>query len=233
MTFAAIRTQRHIVDALQAAVAKGEYGSAYLLSGPDQSDAPAIVSALAQALTCENTNTGEWAAGDGCGECVNCTDIERGRSFDVFTLDAARHGGIEDIRDLEAKFALGFPWRIKVYSITNIDRLTTGAENGLCRLLEGSPAGLVMVLTTTDPHRSVPTIRSRCQHFELEPTPQHSTLTAALDLLEDLADAVPCEVTKIYCNAHGRRLWRNGDEMCSVGKAAALLRQLGRWKESE
>ena len=93
--------------------------------------------------------------------------IEQGRSFDLHELDAASNNGVEDMRDLLGKVNLGNPGRMKVYILDEVHMLTRGAENSLLKTLEEPPSHVVWVLATTEPHKVVETIRSRCQVFEL------------------------------------------------------------------
>ncbi|MEZ5246987.1 MAG: DNA polymerase III subunit gamma/tau [Acidimicrobiales bacterium] len=118
---------------------------------------------LAKALNC--TNLGDDS--EPCGECESCVAIEEGRSFDLHELDAASNNGVEDMRDLLAKVNLGTPGNVKVYILDEVHMLTRGAENALLKTLEEPPDHVIWVLATTEPHKVVQTIRSRCQVFEL------------------------------------------------------------------
>jgi DNA polymerase-3 subunit gamma/tau len=118
---------------------------------------------LAKALNC--TNLGDDS--EPCGECESCVAIEEGRSFDLHELDAASNNGVDDMRDLLAKVNLGTPGNVKVYILDEVHMLTRGAENALLKTLEEPPDHVIWVLATTEPHKVVQTIRSRCQVFEL------------------------------------------------------------------
>ena len=99
--------------------------------------------------------------------CESCVSIEHGTSFDVHELDAASNNGVEAIRDLITKTAMGTPGRTKVYILDEVHMLSTAASNALLKTLEETPEHVVFVLATTDPQKVLPTIRSRTQHFEL------------------------------------------------------------------
>ena len=161
--FSEIRGQKHIVSALQNAVVKGEVGHAYLLHGPRGTGKTTSARVLAKALNCENLG----ADGEPCGECESCVAIEHGRSFDLHELDAASNNKVEDMRDLLSKVNLGNPGRAKVYILDEVHMLTSQAENALLKTLEEPPDHVTWVLATTEPHKVVDTIRSRCQVFEL------------------------------------------------------------------
>jgi DNA polymerase-3 subunit gamma/tau len=161
--FSEIRGQQHIVAALKNAVAKGEVGHAYMFHGPRGTGKTTSARVLAKALNC--TNLGDDS--EPCGECESCVAIEEGRSFDLHELDAASNNRVDDMRDLLAKVNLGTPGNVKVYILDEVHMLTSGAENALLKTLEEPPDHVIWVLATTEPHKVVQTIRSRCQVFEL------------------------------------------------------------------
>ena len=164
--FSEVRGQDHVVTALHNAVRENRVGHAYLLSGPRGTGKTSTARILAKALNCTNLDDGEP-----CGECDSCKSIEAGTSYDLLELDAASNNGVEAMRDLIAKAALGSPGRTKVYLLDEVHMLSAGASNALLKTLEEPPGHVVFVLATTDPHKVLPTIRSRTQHFELHLLP--------------------------------------------------------------
>lgn len=164
--FDEIKGQQHVTNALRTAVAESRFSHAYLFSGPRGTGKTSTARVLAKALNCENLTDGEP-----CSECTSCLDIEQGSSFDLHELDAASNNKVDDIRDLIAKVALGSPGRTKVYILDEVHMLSSGAENALLKTLEEPPDHVVFVLATTEPHKVVPTIRSRTQHFEFHLLP--------------------------------------------------------------
>lgn len=160
-TFAAVRGQDHVVLALRNAVREGRVAHAYLFSGPRGTGKTSTARILAKALNCTDLHDGEP-----CGTCPSCIDIARGTSLDVHELDAASNNGVDAMRDLVSRAALGTPGRQKVYIVDEVHMLSTAASNALLKTLEEPPAHVVFVLATTDPQKVLPTIRSRTQHFE-------------------------------------------------------------------
>jgi len=161
-SFTELRGQEHVVRALRNAVREDRVGHAYLFSGPRGTGKTSTARILAKALNCENLS----AEGEPCGECDSCRAIETGTSFDLHELDAASNNGVEAVRDLISRTGIGSPGRRKVYILDEVHMLSAGASNALLKTLEEPPPQVVFVLATTDPHKVLPTIRSRTQHLE-------------------------------------------------------------------
>ncbi|QGG96601.1 DNA polymerase III subunit gamma/tau [Actinomarinicola tropica] len=159
--FDELRGQEHVVRALRNAVREDRVGHAYLFSGPRGTGKTSTARILAKALNCEDLTDGEP-----CGVCESCRSIEAGTSFDLHELDAASNNGVEAVRDLIGRAGIGSPGRTKVYILDEVHMLSAGASNALLKTLEEPPPHVVFVLATTDPHKVLPTIRSRTQHLE-------------------------------------------------------------------
>ena len=160
-TFGEVRGQDHVVLALRNAVRDRRVAHAYLFSGPRGTGKTSTARILAKALNCTDLHDGEP-----CGVCVSCVEIAKGTSLDVHELDAASNNGVDAMRDLVSRAALGTPGRQKVYIVDEVHMLSTAASNALLKTLEEPPAHVIFVLATTDPQKVLPTIRSRTQHFE-------------------------------------------------------------------
>jgi DNA polymerase-3 subunit gamma/tau len=160
-TFAEVRGQDHVVLALRNAVRDGRVAHAYLFSGPRGTGKTSTARILAKALNCTDLRDGEP-----CGVCPSCVEIAKGTSLDVHELDAASNNGVDAMRDLVSRAALGSPGRQKVYIVDEVHMLSTAASNALLKTLEEPPAHVIFVLATTDPQKVLPTIRSRTQHYE-------------------------------------------------------------------
>jgi DNA polymerase-3 subunit gamma/tau len=159
--FVELRGQDHVVRALQGAVKNERVSHAYLFSGPRGTGKTTTARILAKALNCENP-----LDGDACNKCASCVAITKGTSLDVTELDAASNNGVDDIRDITAGAWHGTPGSWKVYIFDEVHQLSKAASAALLKTLEEPPPHVVFVLATTDPHKVMPTIRSRTQHLE-------------------------------------------------------------------
>jgi DNA polymerase-3 subunit gamma/tau len=159
--FVELRGQDHVVRALQGAVKNDRVSHAYLFSGPRGTGKTTTARILAKALNCENP-----LDGDACNVCASCVSITKGTSLDVTELDAASNNGVDDIRDITAGAWHGTPGSWKVYIFDEVHQLSKAASAALLKTLEEPPPHVVFVLATTDPHKVMPTIRSRTQHLE-------------------------------------------------------------------
>ncbi|MHB1209696.1 MAG: DNA polymerase III subunit gamma/tau [Acidimicrobiales bacterium] len=159
--FVELRGQDHVVRALQGAVKNDRISHAYLFSGPRGTGKTTTARILAKALNCENPHDG-----DACNVCASCLAITKGSSLDVIELDAASNNGVDDMRDITVGAWHGTPGRWKVYIFDEVHQLSKAASAALLKTLEEPPQHVVFVLATTDPHKVLPTIRSRTQHLE-------------------------------------------------------------------
>ena len=159
--FSEVRGQDHVTRALQNAVRDGRVTQGYLFSGPRGTGKTSTARILAKALNCTKPDDGEP-----CGVCDSCVAVQAGASYDVIELDAASNNGVDAMRDLVSRAALGTPGRWKVYIVDEVHMLSTAAANTLLKTLEEPPGHVVFVLATTDPQKVLPTVRSRVQHYE-------------------------------------------------------------------
>lgn len=178
--------QNHVVATLTGALRSGRVSHAYLLAGPRGCGKTTVARVLAMALNCTGDDTIEP-----CGTCESCRSITAGSSMDVIELDAASHNGVDSMRDLVSKAALGSQGRRKVYIIDEVHMLSTAASNALLKTLEEAPAHVVFALATTDPQNLLATVRSRCQRLDFRlVAPQ-----VLAGRLRAVADAEGLEVT--------------------------------------
>src|SRR4051812_38885574 len=158
--FSELKGQYPVGKALRDAVREGREGQAYIFSGPRGTGKTTTARILAKVLNCANVIDGEP-----CCQCESCLAVERGTSYDVHELDAASNNGVDAMRDLIERAALGTPGRHKVYILDEVHMLSKAAEATLLKTLEEPPAHVVFVLATTDPQKVSDTIRSRTQHL--------------------------------------------------------------------
>ena len=164
--FDELKGQDHVVRALRNAVINNREGQAYLFSGPRGTGKTSTARILAKVLNCEKLKDGEP-----CGKCNSCVSIDVGSSYDVLELDAASNNGVDSMRDLIERAALGNPGRHRVFILDEVHMLTKPAEATLLKTLEEPPEHVVFVLATTDPQKVSETIRSRTQHLQFHLLP--------------------------------------------------------------
>ena len=161
-TFSDLVGQEATVRTLLNAVREGRLAHAYLFCGPRGTGKTSAARLLAKAINCANPHDGEP-----CNECVSCLEISAGHSPDVIEIDAASNTGVDNIRDLRENVnLLGSGGRYKVYIIDEVHMLSTSAFNALLKTLEEPPPHVIFVLATTEAHKVLPTVVSRCQRFD-------------------------------------------------------------------
>ena len=178
--FGDVLGQDHVSATLRNAVRSGTVAHAYLFSGPRGCGKTTSARILAKALNCTDLQDGEP-----CGVCESCRLVTSGSSMDVSELDAASNNGVDAMRDLVARAALGTSGRRKVYIVDEVHMLSTAASNALLKTLEEPPDHVVFVLATTDPQKVLPTIRSRTQHFEFRLFPLDTLVGLVRDVAAD------------------------------------------------
>ena len=161
-TFNDLVGQDYVVQTLRNALKNKRIAHAYLFAGPRGTGKTSTAKVFAKALNCEDASSYEP-----CGVCENCKKISSGKSMDVIEIDAASNRGIDEIRELREKVKF-YPSEgtYKVYIIDEVHMLTKGAFNALLKTLEEPPENVIFILATTEPHKVISTILSRCQRFD-------------------------------------------------------------------
>jgi DNA polymerase-3 subunit gamma/tau len=160
--FGQVVGQEPVVRTISRAIETGRVAHAYLFSGPRGTGKTSTAKVLAMGLNCAQGPTPEPD-----GTCESCRAIMNSSSLDVVEMDAASNRGIDEIRDLRDRVNLApVAGRMKVYIIDEVHMLTPEAFNALLKMLEEPPEHVVFVLATTEKHRVLPTIISRCQSFD-------------------------------------------------------------------
>ena len=154
--------QDHVSQTLANAIRGERIAHAYLFCGPRGSGKTTTARIIAKAVNCL-----EPLDGDACNACTICLSINGGQFMDIIELDAASNRGIDEIRDIREKvnFAPSQGQR-KVYIIDEAHMLTDAASNAFLKTLEEPPPHVIFVLCTTESHKILPTIISRCQRFD-------------------------------------------------------------------
>ena len=162
-TFESVVGQSHITTTLKNAIARKQLAHAYLFCGPRGVGKTTCARIFAKSINCLNPT----ADGDACGECESCRSFNEGRSFSIHELDAASNNSVDNIRDLVDQVRI--PPQVGEYSVYIIDEvhmLSQAAFNAFLKTLEEPPHHAIFVLATTEKHKIIPTILSRCQIYD-------------------------------------------------------------------
>jgi len=163
-TFSELVGQEAVVRTLKNALKAGKLTHAYLFTGPRGTGKTSTARLLAKTVNCLSPVNGEP-----CNECQLCREIADGSSFNVVEIDAASNRGIDSIRELREKVMVPpSSGRYKVYILDEAHMLTTEAFNALLKTLEEPPPHAIFVMATTDVHKMLPTVLSRCQRYDFK-----------------------------------------------------------------
>ncbi len=161
-TFASVVGQSHITSTLKNAIARGQLAHAYLFCGPRGVGKTTCARIFAKAINCFSPIDNE-----ACNECESCRSFNEGRSFNIHELDAASNNSVDDIRSLVDQVRIPPQvGRYSVYIIDEVHMLSAAAFNAFLKTLEEPPAHAIFILATTEKHKIIPTILSRCQIFD-------------------------------------------------------------------
>ncbi|MFR9652058.1 MAG: DNA polymerase III subunit gamma/tau [Rikenellaceae bacterium] len=164
-TFATVVGQRHITDTLKNAIERGQLAHAYLFCGPRGVGKTTCARIFAKTINCLNLQGGK--GGEACGVCESCRSFDAGRSLNIHELDAASNNSVEDIRLLiEQVRIMPQIGRYSLFIIDEVHMLSTAAFNAFLKTLEEPPAHAIFILATTERHKILPTIISRCQCYD-------------------------------------------------------------------
>ena len=162
--FSEVVGQEIVVKTLQNSIINNKISHAYLFCGPRGTGKTTIARIFAKALNCNNRTGAEP-----CNDCAICQEITNGVNPDVIEIDAASNNGVDEMRDLKEKVKfLPAGTKYKIYIIDEVHMLSTSAFNALLKTLEEPPAHAIFILATTEPHKVLPTIVSRCQRYDFK-----------------------------------------------------------------
>lgn len=160
-TFDEVVGQDHIVKTLKNAIVESKIAHAYLFCGPRGTGKTTVAKIFAKAINCEDKNHAP------CMHCDHCKESEDGTHPDIIEIDAASNNGVEEARNLIEKVKYApLQGKYKIYIIDEVHMMSTGAFNALLKTIEEPPAHVIFILATTEPHKVISTIISRCQRFD-------------------------------------------------------------------
>ena len=181
MTFDTVVGQEALTTTLKNAVKSGKLAHAYLFCGPRGVGKTTCARIFAKAINCQHPT----ADGEACNECESCQSFNEQRSLNIFELDAASNNSVEHIKTLMEQTRippqLG---KYKVFIIDEVHMLSTAAFNAFLKTLEEPPAHVIFILATTEKHKILPTILSRCQIYDFE----RMTIRNTVDHLKHVAE---------------------------------------------
>ncbi|MED9907117.1 MAG: DNA polymerase III subunit gamma/tau [Prevotella sp.] len=165
MKFSDVVGQDALTTTLRNTVKSGKLAHAYLFCGPRGVGKTTCARIFAKAINCEHPTD----SGEACGACESCKAFEEGRSFNIFELDAASNNGVDQIKQLMEQTRIPPQvGRYKVFIIDEVHMLSQQAFNAFLKTLEEPPAHVIFILATTEKHKILPTILSRCQIYDFE-----------------------------------------------------------------
>src|SRR6201990_1822149 len=179
--FSTVVGQSHITTTLKNAIKNQQLAHAFLFCGPRGVGKTTCARILAKTINCENLQPD----GEACNECHSCKSFNEGSSFNIFELDAASNNSVDDIRTLvdQVRFAPQ-AGKYKVYIIDEVHMLSSRAFNAFLKTLEEPPSYAIFILATTEKHKIIPTILSRCQIFDFRRISLNDTVSHLMEICE-------------------------------------------------
>lgn len=196
-TFGEVKGQDPIVTTLKNAMKNKRLAHAYLFCGSRGTGKTTLARLFAKALNCPHRTE----TGDPCNECASCKEITYGNSLDVLEIDGASHRGIDDIRQINE--TVGYATATggyKIYIIDEVHMLTKEAFNALLKTLEEPPPRVMFFFATTEPHKMLPTILSRCQRFNLSRLPIKAIVDKLQAICQDLGVRIQEEALRLIAD---------------------------------
>ncbi len=196
--FRELVAQAHVAQALINALRLERIAHAYLFTGPRGVGKTTAARILAKAINCTGNPEGEV---EPCLNCPSCDDFETQRSLSIFEIDAASNNKVEDIRDLRENVRiLPQGGHRKVYIIDEVHMLSNAAFNALLKTLEEPPPHVLFIFATTEPHKVLPTILSRCQRFDFRRIPTNEIVQHLARICE--GEGITADEDSLHLIAH-------------------------------
>ncbi|MDE7119537.1 MAG: DNA polymerase III subunit gamma/tau, partial [Muribaculaceae bacterium] len=179
-TFSSVVGQKALTATLRNAIATGHLAHAYLFCGSRGVGKTSCARIFAKTINCEHPTP----QGDPCNECASCRAFNEGRSLNIIELDAASNNSVDDIRQLVEQVQIPpTEGRYRVFIVDEVHMLSSAAFNAFLKTLEEPPAYVIFILATTEKHKIIPTILSRCQIYDFS----RITIADMIDHLEYVA----------------------------------------------
>ncbi len=191
-TFATVVGQASITNTLKNAILNQQIAQAFLFTGPRGVGKTTCARIMAKTINCQSLTP----EGEACGACESCVSFDRSASFNIYELDAASNNSVDDIRSLVEQVRIPpQSGKYKVYIIDEVHMLSTAAFNAFLKTLEEPPPYVKFILATTEKHKILPTILSRCQIFDfrrisVEDIAHHLAFVATSENVEADPDAL-------------------------------------------
>ncbi|MFT4648021.1 MAG: DNA polymerase-3 subunit gamma/tau [Planctomycetota bacterium] len=216
-TFSEVAGQEIIINTLRGAIEKKRIAHAYLFTGPRGTGKTTTARLLAKALNCEQGPTT-----DACGQCDRCLAMDSGAESDVIEIDAASNTSVDDVRILRDQAGyMPLNARFKIFIIDEVHMLSKAAFNALLKTLEEPPPHVKFLFATTEPHKVLDTILSRCQVLKLSPLPEDRIVGR----LQEVFSAEGVEAEEGVCEEIARRA--RGGMRDALSIADQLLSMVG------
>jgi len=193
--------QDAIVKTLKNAIKRNKVAHAYLFCGSRGTGKTTLARIFAKALNCQNPTDDH----EPCNQCTSCKEITAGSSMDVLEIDGASHRGIDDIRQINE--TVGYATasgKFKIYIIDEVHMLTKEAFNALLKTLEEPPPKVIFFFATTEPHKVLPTILSRCQRYNLNRIPVANIIQKLRYIADEMQVTVQDDALRLLaCSVDG------------------------------
>lgn len=191
--FSTVVGQAHITTTLKNAIINNQLAHAFLFTGPRGVGKTTCARILAKTINCEN----QTKEGEACNTCQSCVSFDAGSSMNIHELDAASNNSVDDIRSLvdQVRFAPQ-AGKYKVYIVDEVHMLSTSAFNAFLKTLEEPPPFVIFILATTEKHKILPTILSRCQIFDFKRITNADTVLHLQEICDK--EAIKAEKTALH-----------------------------------
>ena len=177
--FNEVAGQKSIVQTLTNALKSHKISHAYLFCGPRGTGKTTMAKLFAKAINCEKGN------GEICNNCDNCLSANKNAHPDIIEIDAASNNGVDEVRSIIEKVKFSpIKGKYKIYIIDEVHMMSTGAFNALLKTLEEPPAHVIFILATTEPHKVLPTILSRCQRYDFSKIDKQAIMNYLMEILD-------------------------------------------------